>query len=194
MMRQPLEKGIVTIARAAGTFTYPVRFMLMASMSPWPCGYRGTRSDECRCDGAAIAKYLSTLSGPLLDRVDQQIEVIRVALGDMLLSEPDRSSKIRERVAAARERQQKRFAGMSISCNAEIPGSAIKTYRALDGDAMKLLVHASRVVNFSHERLTVLHARHEPLRIWGAATALPANTSPKRFSTEASNGWTRAPR
>ena len=70
VMRQPLEEGTVTIARAAGTFTYPARFQLVASMNPCPCGYRGTRSVECRCDDAMVAKYVSKLSGPLLDRID----------------------------------------------------------------------------------------------------------------------------
>ena len=64
VMRQPLEEGTVTIARAAGTFTYPARFQLVASMNPCPCGYRGTRSAECRCDDATVAKYVGKLSGP----------------------------------------------------------------------------------------------------------------------------------
>ena len=70
VMRQPLEEGTVTIARAAGTFTYPARFQLVASMNPCPCGYRGLRGAECRCDDATVAKYISKLSGPLLDRID----------------------------------------------------------------------------------------------------------------------------
>ena len=78
VMRQPLEEGTVTIARAAGTFTYPARFQLVASMNPCPCGYRGTRSAECRCDDATVAKYVGKLSGPLLDRIDLQIEIARV--------------------------------------------------------------------------------------------------------------------
>lgn len=154
VMRQPLEEGMVTIARAAGTFTYPARFMLVASMNPCPCGYRGTRSAECRCDDAAVAKYVSKLSGPLLDRIDLQIEVSRVAFDDMVRTErTERSATIRERVVAARERQQKRFAGTPISCNAEIPGSAVKTHCALDVDAMKLLAQASARRQFSARAL-----------------------------------------
>ena len=83
-MRQPLEEGAVTIARAAGTFTYPASFMLVASMNPCPCGYRGTRSAECRCDDAAVAKYVAKLSGPLLDRIDLQIEIRRVPFEEMV--------------------------------------------------------------------------------------------------------------
>ncbi len=123
VMRQPLEEGFVTIARAAGTFTYPARFMLVASMNPCPCGYRGTRSAECRCDDAAVARYVAKLSGPLLDRIDLQIEVTRVAFDDMARAEnAERSGAIRERVIAARDRQRARFEGTPISCNAEIPG------------------------------------------------------------------------
>jgi magnesium chelatase family protein len=154
VMRQPLEEGIVTIARAAGTFTYPARFMLVASMNPCPCGYRGTRSAECRCDDAAVAKYVSKLSGPLLDRIDLQIEVSRVAFDDMVRTEPaERSATIRERVVAARERQQKRFKDTPISCNAEIPGSAVRTYCELDDTAMQLLAHASQRRQFSARAL-----------------------------------------
>jgi len=154
VMRQPLEEGIVTIARAAGTFTYPARFMLVASMNPCPCGYRGTRSAECRCDDAAVAKYVSKLSGPLLDRIDLQIEISRVPFDDMVrIERAERSSTIRERVIAAREIQRERFAGTPITCNAEIPGSAVRTYCRLDSDAMHLLAQASARKQFSARAL-----------------------------------------
>ncbi|HEY8312693.1 MAG TPA: YifB family Mg chelatase-like AAA ATPase [Candidatus Baltobacteraceae bacterium] len=154
VMRQPLEEGSVTIARAAGTFTYPARFMLVASMNPCPCGYRGTRSAECRCDDAAVAKYVSKLSGPLLDRIDLQIEIGRVPFDDMVATgHGERSSAIRERVIAARKRQQGRFAGTPITCNAETPGSAVRTYCQLDADAMRLLAHASARRQFSARAL-----------------------------------------
>jgi magnesium chelatase family protein len=154
VMRQPLEEGVVTIARAAGTFTYPARFMLVASMNPCPCGYRGIRSAECRCDDAAVAKYVSKLSGPLLDRIDLQVEVSRVAFDDMVRTErAERSAGIRERVIAARKQQQARFAGSPITCNAEIPGSAVKTFCALDADAMQLLAQASARRQFSARAL-----------------------------------------
>lgn len=154
VMRQPLEEGSVTIARAAGTFTYPARFMLVASMNPCPCGYRGTRSAECRCDDGAVAKYVSKLSGPLLDRIDLQIEISRVAFDDMVAPErAERSAVIRERVIAARELQSKRFAGTAITCNGEIPGNALKTYCALDADAMRVLSNASARRQFSARAL-----------------------------------------
>jgi magnesium chelatase family protein len=154
VLRQPLEEGAVTIARSAGTFTYPARFMLVASMNPCPCGYRGTRSAECRCDDAAVARYLSKLSGPLLDRIDLQIEVVRVPFDDMVRDEPAESSTvIRERVTAARSVQQQRFAGTAISCNAEIPASAVRRYCGLEEGAMQLLAQASSRRQFSARAL-----------------------------------------
>src|SRR5208282_3569297 len=143
-MRQPLEEGTVTIARAAGTFTYPARFQLVASMNPCPCGYRGMRNAECRCDDAAVAKYVGKLSGPLLDRIDLQIEIARVPFDDMVRREgAERSATIRDRVLAARTLQCARLSGASINCNAEIPPSAMKTYCHLDDGALRVLAHAS---------------------------------------------------
>ena len=154
VMRQPLEEGTVTIARAAGTFTYPARFQLVASMNPCPCGYRGTRSAECRCDDAMVAKYVSKLSGPLLDRIDLQIEIARVPFDDMVRYEGgERSSRIRERVVLARNRQRARFTGTTIACNAEIPGNAMRRYCALDEAAMRLLAQASARRQFSARAL-----------------------------------------
>jgi magnesium chelatase family protein len=154
VLRQPLEEGAVTIARAAGTFTYPARFMLVASMNPCPCGYRGTRSVECRCDDAAVARYVSKLSGPLLDRIDLQIEIARVPFDEMVRVEHGESSAvIRDRVIAARALQQKRFAGTAVSCNAEIPGSGVRTHCELDGAAMELLAQASARRQFSARAL-----------------------------------------
>ncbi|HZV77669.1 MAG TPA: YifB family Mg chelatase-like AAA ATPase [Candidatus Babeliales bacterium] len=154
VMRQPLEAGTVTIARAAGTFTYPARFQLVASMNPCPCGYRGTRTAECRCDDAMVAKYVSKLSGPLLDRIDLQIEIARVPFDDMVRydgAEP--STRIRQRVIVARERQRVRFAGTAFQCNAEIPGNAMRRYCTLDEAALRLLAHASAKRQFSARAL-----------------------------------------
>ena len=154
VMRQPLEEGTVTIARAAGTFTYPARFQLVASMNPCPCGYRGTRSAECRCDDATVAKYVGKLSGPLLDRIDLQIEIARVPFDDMVRRENgERSANIRARVVAARERQRARFASTPLACNAEIPGNAMKQHCALDDSALRLLALASAKRQFSARAL-----------------------------------------
>jgi magnesium chelatase family protein len=154
VMRQPLEEGAVTIARAAGTFTYPARFQLVASMNPCPCGYRGVRNAECRCDDAAVAKYVSKLSGPLLDRIDLQIEIARVPFDDMVRRDnAECSSVIRKRVVTARAVQRDRFAGTSVHCNAEIPANAMRAHCALDDAAMDLLARASAKRQFSARAL-----------------------------------------
>ncbi len=153
-MRQPLEEGTVTIARAAGTFSYPARFQLVASMNPCPCGYRSVRGAECRCDDAIVAKYVSKLSGPLLDRIDLQIEIARVPFDDMVRYDSgERSANIRSRVMAARERQRARFADTAPTCNAEIPGNAMRRYCALDATAMQLLAQAAARRQFSARAL-----------------------------------------
>ena len=150
IMRQPLEDGTVTVARAAGTFTYPARFQLVASMNPCPCGYRGTRGAECRCDDAMVAKYVGKLSGPLLDRIDLQIELARVPFDDMVRYDGGEcSANIRQRVVAAREVQQKRFSATTLTCNAEVPGNAMRRYCPLDEAAMRLLAQASAKRQFS---------------------------------------------
>lgn len=153
-MRQPLEEGTVTIARAAGTFTYPARFQLVASMNPCPCGYRGTRGAECRCDDAMVARYVSKLSGPLLDRIDLQVEIARVAFDDMIRYDGGESSAyIRRRVVAAREIARVRFHGTAQTCNAEIPGNAMRRYCKLDEPAVRLLARASARRQFSPRAL-----------------------------------------
>jgi magnesium chelatase family protein len=154
VMRQPLEEGSVTVARAAGTFTYPARFQLVASMNPCPCGYRGVRGAECRCDDAMVAKYVSKLSGPLLDRIDLQIEIARVPFDDMVRYDGgERSASIRQRVVAAREIQRARFTGTRLTCNADIPANAVRRYCGLDEAAMRLLARASAKRQFSARAL-----------------------------------------
>src|SRR5579875_397734 len=118
VMRQPIEDGTVTIARSAGTFNYPARFMLVASMNPCPCGMRGTRDADCRCDDAVVAKYVAKLSGPLLDRIDLQIEVARITFTELTAGErAEASSAIRARVVDARERQRTRYQTLGIESN-----------------------------------------------------------------------------
>jgi magnesium chelatase family protein len=154
VMRQPLEEGSVTIARAAGTFCYPARFQLVASMNPCPCGYRGTRGNECRCDDNAVAKYVGKLSGPLLDRIDVQIEIGRVPFDDMVRVEgAERSAAVGARGVAWRARQRPRDTGTSIGCNAEIPASMMRRYCGLDDISMRLLAHASAKRQFSARAL-----------------------------------------
>jgi len=140
VMRQPLEEGTVTIARAAGSFTYPARFTLVASMNPCPCGFRGVRSRDCRCDDAAVAKYVAKLSGPLLDRIDLHVDVARVEFDEMLARAPSESSAaIRARVEAARALQHARYRGTGYAANAAVAGRDVRRFCALDGEALELL-------------------------------------------------------
>jgi magnesium chelatase family protein len=143
-MRQPLEEGTVTIARAAGSFTFPARFTLVASMNPCPCGFRGARTSDCRCDEAAIAKYVAKLSGPLLDRIDLHVDVTRVDFEELLTRRPaEPSAVVRARVEAARAVQNARYRGMPIHTNAAMSGRDVGRHCALDDDATALLRAAS---------------------------------------------------
>ncbi len=121
ILRQPLEDKQVTISRAAGAVTYPCSFMLVAAMNPCPCGYYGHPARKCICSQKQVSAYLSKISGPLLDRFDIHIEVPPVDFDSISSSDKDESSaKIRERVQAAREIQNKRFRGTGVACNAGI--------------------------------------------------------------------------
>ncbi len=144
VMRQPLEEGTITIARAAGTYQYPARFTLVASMNPCPCGFRGTRTHDCRCDDAAVARYVAKLSGPLLDRIDLHVDVARLPFDDMLARAPGESSaQIRARVEAARALQRKRYAGMPYRSNAAVADADVRRLCPLDDGATALLRAAS---------------------------------------------------
>ncbi len=120
-LRQPLENGRVEVVRTLGTAVFPSRFMLVAAMNPCPCGYFGHPTQPCTCSPRAVDRYLDRISGPLLDRIDLHIEVPPVDF-DRLAGEPDGepSAVIRERVAAARELQARRYEGMEFSLNAHI--------------------------------------------------------------------------
>src|SRR5580658_10109259 len=144
-MRQPLEEGRVTIARAAGTFTYPARFTLVVSMNPCPCGFRGSRAHDCRCDDAIIAKYAGKLSGPLMDRIDLHISLAPIDLDELIghrTAEP--SAAIRERVEAARTRQRDRYGRTAITANANVPPNLTRTFCTLDDGSNALLRNACR--------------------------------------------------
>ena len=140
VLRQPLEEGTVTITRAAGSSTFPARFTLVASMNPCPCGFRGARGNDCRCDDAAVQKYLAKLSGPLLDRIDLHVTVSRVSFDELVQHAPaESSSTIRARVEAARARQAARLPKGSIATNAAIPAADVRRLCPLSADALALL-------------------------------------------------------
>jgi magnesium chelatase family protein len=140
VLRQPLEDGQVTIARALSTLTYPARFMLAAAMNPCPCGYATDPTKECSCTPLQIQRYLARISGPLLDRIDIHIDVPplkhRELSGDPS-GEP--SAEIRERVRRARQIQQDRFRRSKIYCNAHMSPRQIRKHCQVDGEARSLL-------------------------------------------------------
>ena len=153
VMRQPLEDGHVTIARAAATHTYPARFTLIAAMNPCPCGYFGDALRACTCSPSAVQKYLQKISGPLLDRIDIHIEVPRLKQEE--LTAPPRgetSAAIRERVCAARALQSERFAKgkeKGVFCNAHMGARQLQRYCDVGGDAKALLCAAIEQMSLS---------------------------------------------
>ncbi len=149
-LRQPLEDGKITVSRVQSTVQYPAEFMLVASMNPCPCGNFGSKKNNCTCTPTAIQRYLSKISGPLLDRIDMHVEVDSISyeeIADTGLAES--SAEIRERVQRARNIQQKRFAGMGICCNAQMDPEMIRTFCALDNESQKLIEYAFEKLNMS---------------------------------------------
>ena len=147
-MRQPLEEGRVTISRAAGTMTFPSQFMLVAAMNPTP---DGKMPAESRSSPREIQNYLGRISGPLLDRIDLHIEVPAVKFRDITSERTgEASADIRQRVIAARKRQQERFKDKpKITCNARMGSRELKTYCALNEPTMELLKFAMSDLNLS---------------------------------------------
>ncbi len=150
LLRQPLEDGQVTIARAAMSLTYPARFMLVAAMNPCPCGYSGDSSRPCTCSPNLVQRYRGRISGPILDRIDLHIEVPAVRYKDLQSTQPvENSATIRERVIQARKLQLDRFAKESIYSNSLMKPRHIKKYCHLDGKGQKLLEHAIEQLGLS---------------------------------------------
>lgn len=140
VLRQPLEDLSVTISRVNATLTYPASFMLISAMNPCPCGYHGDAAHECRCSPTQIDRYLSRISGPLLDRIDIHVEVPAVPYQDLAGGKGGESSAaIRARVSAAREVQTLRFRRSGVHCNAQMGSRHLRRCCALDGDAAALL-------------------------------------------------------
>lgn len=151
VMRQPLEDGQVTIARAAASLTFPCRFMLVAAMNPCPCGYYGDTKRECRCNPIQIQRYRAKISGPLLDRIDIHVEVPAVKYHDLASeAKGESSSLIRERVIRARQVQQARFgANPRVNCNAAMRAKEVQRYAKLGAEAQDMLKMALHELNFS---------------------------------------------
>lgn len=141
VMRQPLEDREITISRAKFMVNYPANIMLIASMNPCPCGYYNHPERECTCPPGAVQKYLSKISGPLMDRIDLHIEVVPVKFEMLAEEKPAENSKsIRERVERARNIQAERFKGMNgIYSNSQMTPAVMKKYCKISEEARKLL-------------------------------------------------------
>jgi magnesium chelatase family protein len=149
VLRQPLEEGRITVARAARTITFPARFVLVAAMNPCPCGYHSDPRRACRCTPVQVTKYRGRLSGPLRDRIDLIVEVQPVAITDMTSGALGESSAtVRARVLAARERQQARGIKQA-KVNAQLHGKVLDRVCALDGAGRRLLERSAEKLHLS---------------------------------------------
>jgi magnesium chelatase family protein len=140
VLRQPLEDGVVTITRAAMSVTFPARLTLVGAMNPCPCGQRGHPEKTCTCTPLEVKKYLSRISGPLLDRIDLHVEVPPVAYRDLAAtSQEESSATIRTRINASRAMQQQRYAADALFCNAHMLPKHLRAFCRLDAGGRQLL-------------------------------------------------------
>ncbi len=151
VLRQPLEDGFVTISRASGSVRYPANFILLAAMNPCPCGFLGDPKKHCSCSDFQIKRYRSRLSGPLLDRIDLQIEVARLSEDELINIKEDAESsyEIRKRVIAARKNQIERYKNDGILTNSELCAKLVKKYCKIDSESEKMLKFAISKFNLS---------------------------------------------
>jgi magnesium chelatase family protein len=153
VLRQPLEDRCITISRAKWSIEYPASFMLVASMNPCPCGYYNHPTKDCVCHSGQVQKYLNKISGPLLDRIDIQIEIVPVPFEKISNKQQGESSEmIRKRVIQARHIQEKRFASVSnkgIYCNAQMTSKLLSIYAQPDEAGLFLLKNAMNRLNLS---------------------------------------------
>ncbi len=154
-LRQPIESGDVSISRVGGTLTFPCRFTLVAAMNPCPCGYFGT--EKCRCKESEIRKYQQKLSGPILDRIDLQVEMDRLTLDERFASTTTgESPKIRQKIEKSRDLQVKRFFGLEIPFNAAMPGGRVREFCEFSDQGMvayKRTIEESSLSTRSMDRL-----------------------------------------
>ena len=151
VLRQPLEDRHISISRARYSLDYPASFMLVASMNPCPCGYYTHPTKPCVCNPGQVHRYLNRISGPLLDRIDIQIEIVPVPFEKMAEQKPGESSAvIRERVIKARKIQEERFANHpGIYCNAQMESKLLQQYAVPDTQGLQLLRNAMSRLNLS---------------------------------------------
>jgi magnesium chelatase family protein len=149
-LRQPLEDRLITIARANAAATFPANIMLVAAMNPCPCGHQGDPKKACRCDDFQIQRYFSRISGPLMDRIDLHIEVPHVPYDELAAERGGlTSAEVRAQVMQARTRQQQRFAGTPIYCNAAMTERQVQDFCVPDSAAKALLRNAVDALGYS---------------------------------------------
>jgi magnesium chelatase family protein len=178
-LREPLEEGRITISRARCAVTFPARFQLVAAMNPCPCGYHGSSQRQCRCSPLQIEKYLSKISGPLLDRISIHVTVRPVEIEALSgRASGESSDALRERAVAARAIQSARFAGDGAGCNAGIPEGAFASVCPMTEEASELLVRAHKSLRISARgRAHVIRVSRTIADLEGAETIMEAHVA-----------------
>jgi magnesium chelatase family protein len=148
-MRQPLEDGSVAITRSRGTYRFPCRFVLVSAMNLCPCGRFGSEEQDCSCTPRSRRNYAARVSGPFLDRIDIYLSVSRVPPADLVRTGGERSSAVKERVMAARKRQERRLEGPRITCNAEMGARELGTLVSFSASARRLALGAVKKMGLS---------------------------------------------
>ncbi|MCB2228199.1 MAG: YifB family Mg chelatase-like AAA ATPase [Desulfarculaceae bacterium] len=158
VLRQPLESGRVTITRAAATVDFPARFMLVGAMNPCPCGFYGDPKRQCTCGPHQVRNYLNRVSGPLMDRIDIQVEVPAVPFKELAADTAGPpSSQVRQTVVAARERQAARLGGSGIFANAQMSTAQTREHCRLSNEGLTLLERAMERLGLSARAYGRIH-------------------------------------
>lgn len=178
VLRQPIEDRVITVSRAKYTVDYPASFMLVASMNPCPCGYYGHPTRPCTCPPGAVAKYMNKISGPLLDRIDIQVEIEPVEFDDLASQKQGESSvEIRKRVIAARNVQMLRFKEeKGIHCNAQMNSRLLHQYGWPDEEGLRKLKERMERLSMSARAFDRILRVARTIADLDYATTLPSPT------------------
>jgi magnesium chelatase family protein len=177
-LREPLEEGLVSIARADRVVAYPSRFMLVLSCNPCPCGNLGRRGSVCLCSPEEIRKYWKRLGGPLLDRIDVRVPVKPANPGELASGPGESTGMIKGRVAQARSIQEERYAGSSYKVNGRLPANGIDRYCSLHADVQASFMEKAEFAGFSSR------ASHSTLRVARTIADLDGSCSIERVHVD----------